>query len=86
MELNIIKEKDMPLLDRKRVTATITSQEGKTPSRLSVKKIAAKQLKSKEENIVIRHIYSKFGSSISMNPTPSSAKFPITVICAPGFS
>lgn len=65
MELNIIKEKEVPLLDRKRVTVTITQTEGKTPSRLAVKKAVAKKLKVKEETVVVRHIYSKFGSPIS---------------------
>ncbi|PLW79653.1 hypothetical protein C0585_06690 [Candidatus Woesearchaeota archaeon] len=65
MELNILKEKEIPLLERKRVTATIASQEGKTPSRVDVIKAVAKKLKTKEENIVVRHIYSKFGSGIA---------------------
>ncbi|MBR9676372.1 hypothetical protein GOV05_05165 [Candidatus Woesearchaeota archaeon] len=66
MDLVIVKEKEIPLLERKRVTVTLaTKAGGRTPSRQQVLVEAAKKLNTKEENIVIRHIYSKFGSSIS---------------------
>lgn len=64
MELTILKEKEMPLLERKRVTLTLAT-DGKTPSRVEVIKAATKKLNTKETNIVVRHVYSQFGTSIA---------------------
>jgi small subunit ribosomal protein S24e len=60
MELEIQKERETPLLSRKRVTIEAT-YEGKTPSRVDLRKSVAAKIKSPEELIVVRHIYTKFG-------------------------
>lgn len=60
MMLNILKEKETPLLSRKRITAEVTFK-GATPARVNIRKELATKLKAKEELVEIRHIYSKFG-------------------------
>ena len=58
--MNILKERDMNLLSRKRVAIMLDNQEG-TPSRLSLLKEVAKHFKTKEDLIVIKHVYPQFG-------------------------
>lgn len=65
MNLELIKEKEIPLLKRKRVTLKYNSQDQKTPSRKSVLKEVAKKINVKEDTIAIRHIYPQFGQSAS---------------------
>jgi len=60
MEIEIVKEIETPLLSRKRITAW-ASFKGPTPSRVEILKEVAKSLKTKEELISIRHIYTRFG-------------------------
>jgi small subunit ribosomal protein S24e len=60
MKLDIIKERDTPLLSRKRVTISI-EYEGATPSRLDLKKEVAKKVGSKEDLTIIKHVYTRFG-------------------------
>lgn len=60
MKLEITKERDTPLLSRKRVTLNL-EYEGATPSRLDLKKAVAKKLNSKENLTIIRHVYTRFG-------------------------
>lgn len=62
MDFEIIKEKAMPLLNRKRITLSAKFVGGKTPSNGDVKKEVAKKLKADESLVAIRHIYQKFGS------------------------
>ncbi len=60
MELDIIKEKETPLLSRKRVTAWV-NYEGATPSRVEMVKEFAKKAKVAPEKIIIKHMYTRFG-------------------------
>ena len=60
MELHTLKEKDMKLLSRKRVSLEMDN-EGATPSRIELVKAIAKKFNVSEELIVIKHIYSQFG-------------------------
>jgi ribosomal protein S24E len=62
MEVDTLKQKKYPLLGRERVTGFIhfTSE---TPSRLAVRKAIAQKTKNKEEKIVVRHIYQRFGEN-----------------------
>lgn len=64
MQMNIVKEKETPLLSRKRVTLEI-DYNGATPSSNDIVKELSKKLKSKEDLVEIRHIYKKFGKSKS---------------------
>ncbi len=64
INIEIVKEKETPLLSRKRVTAWVL-KEGPTPSRPTIRKELAKKLKVKPELVSIRHIYSRFGKQES---------------------
>ena len=60
MKIDIQKERETPLLGRKRITAVIEN-EGPTPSRLDLQDALAKQLKAKRDLVIIKHVYSRFG-------------------------
>ena len=61
MKLELIKEKEVPILSRKRYTY-LTDADGTTPSRMDLMKEIAKQLKIDEKLVVIKHIYPQYGS------------------------
>lgn len=60
MDIEIVKQKETPLLSRKRVTAKITA-EAATPSRLKIRDELAKKLKVDPSLVIIKHLYSQFG-------------------------
>jgi ribosomal protein S24E len=60
MDLEIIKQKKLPLLSRERITA-YAHFTGATPSRQGLMAGLAKKVKAKENHIIIRHIYQRFG-------------------------
>jgi ribosomal protein S24E len=60
MELHTLKEKDMELLSRKRVTLVVDN-ETVTPSRLDLLKAISKKFNTKEDLVIIKHIYPQFG-------------------------
>ncbi len=60
--MEVIKEKDMKLLSRKRVTLMVENT-GATPSRQDLTKEIAKKFKVKEDMIAIKHIYQQFGKN-----------------------
>jgi len=61
MQIEVKKERDTPLLSRKRVTIT-AEYEGATPSRNDLRKEIAKKINAKENLVVLKHIYTRFGS------------------------
>ena len=61
MNIEIKKERDTPLLSRKRVTL-VAEYEGATPSRLSLRKDVAGKLKVQENLVILKHVYTRFGS------------------------
>ncbi len=61
MTLQILKEKETPLLARKRITVLATF-ENATPSRAQLRKEIASLTKSTEQLVLIKHIYTKFGN------------------------
>lgn len=63
MDMELIKEKETPLLNRKRVTLSYTSQDGKTLSRKAAAKAVSNKLGVKEDQVAIRHIYTQFGNT-----------------------
>ncbi|MBU0929663.1 MAG: 30S ribosomal protein S24e [Nanoarchaeota archaeon] len=63
--MKIINEKEMPLLNRKRVTLDLEHLNSKTPSREEIKKKLSAILKSPEDLVAIRHVYTKFGQGES---------------------
>jgi small subunit ribosomal protein S24e len=65
MDIEIIKETETPLLNRKRVTLSYSSQDGKTLSRKEAVNQVSKKLGVKEDVVAIRHIYTQFGNQSS---------------------
>jgi len=61
MEIKIQDKKEQKLLSRTELSAHVTF-DGTTPSREDIKKELTKKTKSKEELIIVKHIYTKFGS------------------------
>ena len=61
MELTITEEKPNPYLKRKEVQGKITF-ENATPSNTDVRKKISEMMKANEELIVMKHIYTQFGS------------------------
>jgi ribosomal protein S24E len=60
--MEILKQFDNKLLNRQEIIVKLESQA--TPSKLDVKKSLSEKFKSPEEQIVIEHIYGKFGSQV----------------------
>jgi small subunit ribosomal protein S24e len=60
MKLELIKDRETPLLSRTRVTLGL-EYEGATPSRLQLRKEVAGKLKVDESLVVLKHIYTRFG-------------------------
>ena len=60
MEMNILKERETPLLSRKRYTLEIT-KEGPTPSRKEIRDLVATKVKANKELTVIKHVYPRYG-------------------------
>ena len=58
--MELIKENEMKLLSRKRLTL-MRENKGATPSRQDLIKEVAKQFNAKEDLIIIKHVYSQFG-------------------------
>ncbi len=65
MDFKIVKEKDFPLLARKRYEVAVEHTANPTPSKENIKKELASFLKEDEEHIAVRHLYTKFGVSSS---------------------
>lgn len=60
MDLNILKERDTPLLSRKRYTFEMDFK-GATPSRIEIRDAVAKKVKSEPELTIIKHVYTRYG-------------------------
>ena len=60
MDLEITKERDMPLMSRKRYTAYATFK-GATPNRLQIRDAISKKVKSEPGLTIIKHIYTRYG-------------------------
>ncbi|PIN80238.1 hypothetical protein COV16_01205 [Candidatus Woesearchaeota archaeon CG10_big_fil_rev_8_21_14_0_10_34_8] len=60
MDVEVVKQKKLPLLNRERVTGFVHFDSA-TPSRLDIKKAVAKKINAKEDFTVIRHVYQRFG-------------------------
>ncbi|MFH1064662.1 MAG: hypothetical protein V1729_06270 [Candidatus Woesearchaeota archaeon] len=61
MDLEILKERDMPLMSRKRYTLNATFK-GATPTRLAIRDALSKKVKSEPELTVVKHIYNSYGT------------------------
>ena len=63
--MKIIYDKEMPLLNRRRVSLEIEHLTSATPKKEDLRKKVADLLKENEELVFIRHAYTKFGEGIS---------------------
>jgi len=61
MDIKLVKENDMPLMGRKRLTY-MCSFDGSTPSRADFKNHIAKDKKVEPSLVIVKHIYQRFGS------------------------
>ncbi len=62
MELEVLKQKNIDLLNRQRVTGFVHF-DGATPCRMDITKALAKKISAKEDTVVVRHIYQRFGEN-----------------------
>jgi len=60
MKIEIKEKREVPLLSRTRISATVAFEK-ETPSRDSLRKEIAKAAGAKEELTIIKHIYTRFG-------------------------
>lgn len=63
MNIKLTKEREAPLLSRKRIQFEVDYLGSKTPSKDDIKKTVASLQKVKEELVAVRHIYPSFGKS-----------------------
>jgi len=61
MNLELLKERETPLLSRKRITLMMDFK-GTTPSRNIVKNEIATKLKADKKLVVVKHIYTRYGA------------------------
>ncbi|HLC46505.1 MAG TPA: hypothetical protein VJI75_02065 [Candidatus Nanoarchaeia archaeon] len=61
MELELVKQEEMPLLSRQRYTFTLAF-EGATPSRKDLRKEVSKKIGAEEDKVLIKHVYTRFGN------------------------
>ncbi len=61
MKMQILKEKETPLLSRKRITLELQAEK-ETPARAELVKAVAEKAKAKPELVIIKHVYSQYGS------------------------
>jgi ribosomal protein S24E len=62
MEIQINKTRELPLLARKRYTLNLESG-GATMSRKDMLKAVAEKIGSKEDRVIIKHIYPQYGTT-----------------------
>lgn len=60
MDLEILKERDMPLMSRKRFTL-FAGFKGPTPTRIQLRDAISKKVKGEPELTVVKHIYNRYG-------------------------
>ncbi|MBM3200583.1 hypothetical protein FJZ53_06610 [Candidatus Woesearchaeota archaeon] len=63
MNLKILKETDSPLLCRKVLNFEVEYSGSRTPKKEEVKKLIAVAQKVKEDLVVVKHVYPKFGEA-----------------------
>lgn len=63
MTIKINKVEEKPLLARKEISGHIMFEGKSTPSNENVRKAIASELKADEKLVIVKHIYTSFGSS-----------------------
>jgi ribosomal protein S24E len=63
--MNIVKETNYPLLDRKQVEVDFPHDKQASPKNVDIKKTVAAAFKTPEDLVIIRHIYTTNGSANS---------------------
>ena len=61
MKIEVVNEKENPLMKRKELLVSIDYDKGATPSKADLQKILSEQLKANIENIEISKVLSEFG-------------------------
>ncbi len=61
MQIEITERKKVPLLSRERIIVMAT-YDGATPSRQALLKEIAQKLQMSEKQVIIKHVYTRFGS------------------------
>jgi len=61
MELEIQKQKAVPLLNRQRVSVMVSYDGGATPSVMQLKDLIASKMKVNKDFVAIRHVYQSYG-------------------------
>lgn len=60
MKIEVNEKREVPLLSRSRITLTADFQ-GPTPSREAIRKEVAREAKSDEKLVIVKHVYTRFG-------------------------
>lgn len=63
MNVEVLKQIEVPLLNRQRVSLMVDFEGGATPSILQFKDIVAVKMKVNKDLIAIRHVYQQYGFS-----------------------
>lgn len=60
MDMKVLKERETPLLSRKRITFEVNFN-GVTPSRIQVRDAVAKKVSADKDLVIIKHVYNRYG-------------------------
>jgi small subunit ribosomal protein S24e len=71
MELTIISKKENPLLKRTEVQFTVLHTQGKTPTRLDIKRSVASQLQVSDKLVYIKKMNTKTGTNTTLGEATS---------------
>jgi len=66
MELQIISQKENPLLKRKEIQFTVLHTQGKTPGRLDIKRSLASQLQVNEKLVFVKKMRTMTGTNTAV--------------------
>ncbi|RVD92231.1 40S ribosomal S24 [Tubulinosema ratisbonensis] len=65
MQTEITSVKENPLLNRKELTVSVTHEQKGTPSQKVITSVLSNLFKTKESNIIVKNIVTRFGSHSS---------------------
>jgi small subunit ribosomal protein S24e len=66
MELKILSKKENPLLKRKEVKFRVEHTQGKTPTRLDIKRSIASELQVSDKLVFVKRMHTMTGTSIAV--------------------
>ncbi|KAI5181171.1 small subunit ribosomal protein S24e [Nematocida sp. AWRm80] len=65
LTVKVLERKQNPLLDRLEVSLSIYHPQGSTPDKKDVSKELGSQLNTSSDNIIVRDVYTRFGTHVS---------------------